>query len=103
MADFRRLTLNIVAVQATIDQRHYATVYLGDDEKGNNHFRTYLNGNAVSSIVWNRELKRFQSLSYTVHARNQGYGDNFVWPNEVSKKLTRKLTEGKLFRMVKIR
>lgn len=103
MADFRRLTINIVVVQATIDQRHYAVLYLGDDERGNNFFRVYLNGKAVSSISWDRKLQRFGRLSYTVFARNQALGENFVFPNEVRKKLTRKLAGGSLFRMVKIR
>lgn len=103
MADFRRLTINIVAVQATIDQRHYAALYLGDDERGNNFFRIYLNGKAVSSIVWDRKLQRFQSLRWTVYARNQGFAENFVFPNEVQKKLSRKLVGGSLYRMVKIR
>ena len=103
MADFRRLTINICAVQATIDQRHYAALYLGDDEKGNNFFRIYLNGKAVSSIVWNRRGQRFESLRYTVFARNQNFQDNYVFPNEVQKKLARKLAGGSLYRMVKIR
>jgi hypothetical protein len=103
MADIRRLTINIVAVQATIDQRHYAALYLGDDEKGNNFFRVYLNGKAVSSILWDRRLQQFRNLRYTVYARNQGLGDNFVFPNEVQKKLSRKLVGGSLYRMVKIR
>lgn len=103
MADFRRLTLNIVAVQATIDQRHYAALYLGDDERGDNYFRIYLNGKAVSSIVWNRKGKRFQRLRYTLYARNQNFKDNYVFPNEVQKKLSRKLVGGSLFRMVKLR
>lgn len=102
MADFRRLTLNIVAVQATIDQRHYAALYLGDDDHGNNVFRMYLNGKAVSSVVWDRKLLQFRGIRYTLYARNQNFGENFVFPNEVQKKLFRKLTKGSLFRMVKI-
>lgn len=102
MADFRRLTINIVAVQATIDQRHYAALYLGDDERGNNYFRIYLNGKAVSSILWDRHLQKFRNLRYTVYARNQSYEDNYVFPNEVQKKLSRKLFKGSLYRMVKI-
>jgi len=99
---FRRLTLNIVVVQATIDTRHYAAVYLGDDKNGNNYFKFYLNGEAVSSIVWDRSMKGFRNLQWTLNARNKGLGESFVWPNEVRKKLTRKLTENNLFRLVKI-
>lgn len=100
--DFRRLTINIVAVQATIDDRHYAAVYLGDDVKGNNFFRIYLNGKGVSSVVWDRKLKKFRSLRYTLHARKEELSEGFVWPNEVKKKLFRKLISGSVFRMVKV-
>lgn len=103
MADVRRLTLHIIAVQATIDERHYAVLYVGDDEYGNNHFKVYLNGHAISSIVWDIKGQRFKNLQWTVYARNQGLGESFVWPNEVYKKMYRKLTEGRLFRLVKIR
>lgn len=101
--DFKRLTINIVAVQATIDDRHYSAVYLGDDPKGNNFFRVYLNGKGVSSIVWDRKLRKFRTLRYTVHARNQGLTEGFVWPNEVKKKLLRKLLKGNIFRLVTVR
>lgn len=100
--DFRRLTINIVAVQATIDDRHYAALYLGDDSKGNNFFRIYLNGKGVSSIVWDRKLRKFRTLRYTLHARNQNMTEGFVWPNEVKKKLFRKLFSNSVFRMVKV-
>jgi len=102
MSAFRRLTLNIVVVQATIDKRHYAVIYLGDDEHGNNYLKIYLNGVAVSSIIWDRSLKSFRNLRWTIRARNEGFEENFVWPNEVRKKLLRKLTENNLFRLVRI-
>lgn len=98
----RPISLHIVAVQATIDERHYAAVYLGDDEYTNHHFKIYLNGKPVSTIVWDRRGQRFKNLQWTVQARNMGLGESFVWPNEVRKKLVRKLTEGRLYRMVKI-
>jgi len=103
MTGFRELSLNIVAVQATIDQRHYAALYRGDDQQGDPFFRLYLNGKAVGSIIWDRSLKKFKSLRFTLHARAAGMEDNYVFPNEVQKKLTRKLLQGFLFRMVKIR
>tara|TARA_R100000656_G_scaffold104176_1_gene76195 strand:+ start:236809 stop:237120 length:312 start_codon:yes stop_codon:yes gene_type:complete len=103
MANFNRLTLTIVAVQATIDKRHYAAVYLGDDPEGNNFFKIYLNGKPVSVIKWNRRAQAFSGLQWTVYARNQNLQESFVWPNEIRKKLHRKLTQGTLFRMVKIR
>ena len=97
------ISLHIVAVQATIDDRHYAAVYLGDDDYSNHHFRIFLNGKAVSTIVWDRRGQRFKNLTYSLYARNRGLQKSFVWPNEIQKKLFRKLTEGSLFRMVKIR
>lgn len=99
----RPISLHIVAVQATIDERHYAAVYLGDDEYTNHHFRIFLNGKAVSTVVWDRRGQRFKNLTWTVVARNLGLEESFVWPNEIHKKLVRKLTEGRLYRMVKIR
>lgn len=99
----RPISLRIVAVQATIDDRHYAAVYVGDDEYRNNHFRIYLNGHPVSTIVWDRRGQRFKNLTWTVYARNKGLKESFIWPNEIQKKLNRKLLEGSLFRMVKIR
>lgn len=98
----RPISLHIVAVQATIDERHYAAVYLGDDEYTNQHFRIFLNGKAVSNIVWDRKGQRFKNLTWTIYARNRGLGESFVFPNEVRKKLVRKLTEARLYRMVKI-
>ena len=97
------ISLRVVAVQATIDDRHYAAVYMGDDGYANNHFQIYLNGKAVSTIVWDRRGQRFKNLSWTLHGRNKNLGESFVWPNEIKKKLLRKLTEASLFRMVKIR
>lgn len=100
--EVREISLRIVAVQATIDERHYAVVYIGDDIYRKNHFRVYLNGKAVSLIVWDPKNSRFSTPKWTNYARSKGYSDGFVWPNEVKKKMFRKLTDKSLYRMVKI-
>lgn len=99
----QRITLNIIAAQVTIDDRHYAAVYLGDDQLGNNHFKIYLNGQGVGLIVWNRRGNRFQELQWTVHARNKLLSESFIWPNELQKKMLRKLRGKPLFRLIKAR
>lgn len=99
----QKLSLRIVASQATIDDRHYAALYMGDDQYGNCHFRMYLNGKAVSSIVWNKKGERFERLQWTLHARNMNYDQGYVFPNELRKKLIRKLKGGGIYRMVKVR
>tara|TARA_R100001079_G_scaffold104258_1_gene70745 strand:- start:667 stop:987 length:321 start_codon:yes stop_codon:yes gene_type:complete len=102
-SDIRPISLRIVAVQATIDDRHYAVVYIGDDVYGKNHFRTYLNGAPVSNIVWDPRQKKFSEPKFTVVSRNKSLSKSFIWPNEVQKKMLRKLENAStLFRLVKI-
>ena len=94
------ISLKIVCVQATIDDRHYGVLYLGDDGHGNQYFKTLLNGKWVSSIMWRPREKKFGPIKWSPFARNKGLSESFVWPNEVIKKMERKLTESSIYRMV---